>query len=76
MSWTDVDNDPRTFNSSRAPDKVAIAYAKLGWAGSATCRHSAEPPGKPQDPVTLNGTSMSPDRFVIDTDPSHTDTTF
>ncbi|NKE55898.1 hypothetical protein FXN61_03275 [Lentzea sp. PSKA42] len=82
MSWTDVDNDPATFNSSSAhlavPAGATIAYAKLGWAGSATCHGAPAPPGKPQDPVTLNGTSISADRFVIDSpdDLSHTDNTF
>lgn len=82
MSWTDTDDDPKTFNSSSAkltiPEKAVIAYAKLGWAGSATCHHAEAPPGKPQDPVTFNGTSVSPDRFVIDADTelSHTDTGF
>ncbi|MEU0882416.1 hypothetical protein ABZ345_27715 [Lentzea sp. NPDC005914] len=82
MSWTDVDSDPATFNSSSAqfilPDKATIAFAKLGWAGSATCHDSTEPPGKPQDPVSLNGIRVSPDRFVSDPpdDLAHTDTTF
>lgn len=82
MSWTDVDNDPSTFNSSTAqltiPEGATIAYAKLGWAGSATCHDATEPPGRPQDPVTFNGVKVSPDRFVIDPpdDLSHTDTAF
>lgn len=82
MSWTDVDADPATFNSSTAlltiPAQATIAYAKLGWAGSATCHHATAAPGKPQDPVTLNGTKISPDRFVLDSPDhlGHTDTTF
>ncbi|MGW4208972.1 hypothetical protein ACWEIJ_13375 [Lentzea sp. NPDC004789] len=70
MSWTDIDGDPATFDSSTAgltlPDHATIAYAKLGWAGSATCRDATNPPGRPQDPVTLNGVKVSPDRFVQD----------
>ena len=82
MSWTDVDGDPATFNSSSAqltiPPGAAVAYAKLGWAGSATCRDATEPPGRPQDPVTLNGTSIAPDQFVIDDAGhlAHTDNAF
>ncbi|GGU38446.1 COG1470 family protein [Lentzea flava] len=82
MSWTDVDDDPRTFNSSTAtlavPPAATIAYAKLGWAGSATCHDARQPPGRPEDPVMLNGTSVSPDRFATD-EPntlSPTDNTF
>ncbi|MET8757939.1 hypothetical protein [Lentzea sp. NPDC004782] len=70
MSWADVDGDPSTFDSSAAqltlPDHATIAYAKLGWAGSATCRDATNPPGRPQDPVTLNGVKISPDRFAQD----------
>ncbi|MGW6933495.1 hypothetical protein ACWGE0_25795 [Lentzea sp. NPDC054927] len=82
MSYADVDDNPATFNSSSAqlqiPAGAAIAYAKLGWAGNATCRDAGQPPGKPQDPVTLNGTSVSPSRFLIDSpdDLSHTDNAF
>jgi hypothetical protein len=82
MSWTDVDDDPATFDSSSAqlaiPPGATVAYAKLGWVGSATCHDATEPPGKPQNPVTLNGTSISPDRFVTDQPDglSHTDTAF
>ncbi|MFS8103954.1 hypothetical protein LFM09_43225 [Lentzea alba] len=82
MSWTDVDNDPTTFNSSSArltiPKKATVAYAKLGWAGSATCHDETAPLGKPADPVTFNGVRVSPDRFVIDSpdEISHTDNAF
>ncbi|MGW6445691.1 hypothetical protein [Lentzea sp. NPDC055074] len=82
MSWTDVDDDPATFNSSRArltiPAGATVAYAKLGWAGSATCRDGVAPPGTPRDPVTFNGTRVSPGRFVADTpdELSHTDNAF
>ncbi len=82
MSWTDVDDDPATFDSSSAqltiPDRATIAYAKLGWAGSATCHDAAEPPGRPQDPVTLNGVRVSPDTVVTDSpdDLGSTDTAF
>jgi hypothetical protein len=82
MSWTDVDTDPATFNSSSVrltiPAGATIAYAKLGWAGSATCHDATAPPGRPRDPVTLNGTKITPGRFVTDSPDhlSHTDTTF
>ncbi|GAB2832908.1 COG1361 family protein [Lentzea nigeriaca] len=82
MLWTDVDDDPRTFNSSNAkltlPTGAAIVYAKLGWAGSATCHDAQQPPGQPEDPVMLNGTSVSPDRFSRDepNDLSPTDNVF
>ncbi|MFJ8967091.1 hypothetical protein ACIRG5_47675 [Lentzea sp. NPDC102401] len=82
MSWTDVDADPATVNSSSAelslPAGATVAYAKLGWAGSATCRDAQDPPGTPRDPVTFNGTKVAPDRFVIDApdDLSHTDNAF
>jgi hypothetical protein len=53
MSWTDVDDDPETFNSSSAhlaiPLGATVAYAKLGWAGDATCRDATAPPGRPTD---------------------------
>ncbi|HEX8870660.1 MAG TPA: hypothetical protein VF821_33660 [Lentzea sp.] len=83
MSWTDTDNNPATFNSSSAqltlPAGATIAYAKLGWAGNATCHGAAEtPPGTPQGPIVLNGTSISPDQFTAD-DPetlAHTDNAF
>ncbi|MFI6095818.1 hypothetical protein ACIA8G_09720 [Lentzea sp. NPDC051213] len=82
MSWTDVDNDPATYNSSSArvtiPPGATVAYAKLGWAGSADCHDETAPPGKPQDPVTFNGVRVSPGRFVIDSpdELSHTDNAF
>lgn len=82
MSWTDVDDDPATFNSSRAqlsiPAGATVAYAKLGWAGSATCRDGVTPPGTPRDPITFNGTRVSPGKFVIDSpgELSHTDNAF
>jgi hypothetical protein len=82
MSYRDVDADPRTFNSSSAnlaiPAGATVAYAKLGWAGDATCRDAIAPPGRPQDPVVLNGTTISPGRFAIDApdDLSGTDNTF
>ena len=82
MSWTDVDDDPATFTSSRAqlaiPAGATVAHAKLGWAGSATCRDAVAPPGSPRDPVVLNGTPVSPGRFVQDApeDLSHTDNVF
>ncbi|MEV6238308.1 hypothetical protein [Lentzea sp. NPDC051838] len=83
MSWTDNDNDARTFNSSSAqltlPSGASIAYAKLGWAGTATCHGSTElPPGSPRDPVLLNGTSITPGQFVIDSpdDLANTDNAF
>ncbi|SFQ95289.1 conserved repeat domain-containing protein [Lentzea waywayandensis] len=82
MSWTDVDDDPATVNSSSAqltiPAGAAVAYAKLGWAGSASCRDAVKPPGTPQDPVTFNGAKVAPDRFVIDAPDglSHTDNAF
>jgi hypothetical protein len=82
MSYTDVDGNPATFNSSSAqltiPAGATVAYAKLGWAGNATCHDGLAPPGKPQDPVTLNGTSISPGQFVSDSpdDLSPTDNAF
>ncbi|MEV6717909.1 hypothetical protein AB0M48_38390 [Lentzea sp. NPDC051208] len=82
MSWTDVDDDPATFTSSSAqlsiPAGARVAYAKLGWAGSATCRDGVSPPGTPRDPVIFNGTRVSPGRFVLDgpDDLSHTDNAF
>ncbi|RDI35227.1 hypothetical protein [Lentzea flaviverrucosa] len=82
MSWTDVDDDPATVTSSSAqlaiPAGATVAYAKLGWAGSATCRDDVPPPGTPRDPVTFNGTRVSPGRFVIDGPDglSHTDNAF
>ncbi|SES01600.1 conserved repeat domain-containing protein [Lentzea xinjiangensis] len=82
MSWTDVDADPATFNSSSArvgiPAGATVAYAKLGWAGSATCDDATAAPGRPQDPVTFNGTRVAPGRFAVD-DPgglSSTDNAF
>ncbi|HUQ54266.1 hypothetical protein [Lentzea sp.] len=70
MSWTDVDGDARTFNSSRAqlavPQGATIAYAKLGWAGNSSCDDAAAPPGGPRDPVTFNGTTISPGQFRVD----------
>lgn len=82
MSYADIDDDPRTFNSSSAnltiPAGATIAYAKLGWAGNAICRDATAPPGKPQDPVTLNGSSISPGQFAQDAadELSGTDNTF
>ncbi|KJK46507.1 hypothetical protein UK23_23175 [Lentzea aerocolonigenes] len=82
MSWTDTDNDSSTFNSSSAqltiPAGATIAYAKLGWAGDATCHGATDPPGKPQDPVTFNGAKITPDRFAVDEQDSlaHTDNAF
>ena len=82
MVWNDVDGDATTFNSSRAeltiPAGATVAYAKLGWAGSATCHDADDPPGTPRDPVTFNGTRVAPGRFAIDTpdDLSHTDNAF
>ncbi|WP_439659339.1 hypothetical protein ACSHWB_44325 [Lentzea sp. HUAS TT2] len=82
MSWEDVDGDPATVTSSSAqltiPAGATVAYAKLGWAGSATCRDAVNPPGTPRDPVTLNGTRVAPGRFVIDApdELSHTDNAF
>ncbi|MFD4637419.1 hypothetical protein ACFWN2_08910 [Lentzea sp. NPDC058436] len=82
MMWNDADADPATFNSSTAeltiPAGATVAYAKLGWAGSATCRDAVNPPGAPRDPVTFNGTPVSPGTFAIDApdDLSHTDNTF
>lgn len=61
MSWSDVDSDDATFNSSSArlsvPAGADVAYAKLGWAGAAGNRDgvpcgtdkSATPPGAPQE---------------------------
>lgn len=70
MMWADVDDDPQTFNSSSARLDIqagaAIAYAKLGWAGNATCRDATAPPGGAQDAVTFNGTRVTPGRFVRD----------
>lgn len=82
MTWTDTDGNPATFNSSSAelslPPNATIAYAKLGWAGNATCHGGTAPPGKPQDPVLLNGTSIAPDQFAVDSPDglAHTDNTF
>ncbi|MET9227733.1 hypothetical protein [Lentzea sp. NPDC003310] len=82
MSWTDVDRDPATYNSSSArltiPAGATVAYAKLGWAGSATCRDGVVPPGTPRDPVLFNGTRVNPGRFAIDApdDLAHTDNAF
>ena len=54
MSWADVDGDPATFNSSSArlaiPAGARVAFAKLGWAGSATCHDETAPPGRPARP--------------------------
>lgn len=87
MTWTDVDADPATFNSSRArvtiPDGASVAYAKLGWAGNARCVGAEAPPGDPRtQPVslTVNGNASVVDRFaaVVD-DPGslgHTDNQF
>ncbi|MFD9698868.1 hypothetical protein [Lentzea sp. NPDC059081] len=70
MSWTDVDADPATFNSSSArlelPAGATVAYAKLGWAGNSACRDAAAPPGAPRDPVVFNGTAVSPGEFRAD----------
>lgn len=72
MTWTDVDDDPATFNSSSArldlPAGATVAFAKLGWAGSASCHDATAPPGRPTDqPVTLTvdgaATRLGPDRF-------------
>lgn len=82
MMWNDVDGDATTFNSSSAeltiPAGATIAYAKLGWAGSATCHDAVDPPGTPRDPVVFNGTRVTPGEFVIDSpdDLSHTDNAF
>ena len=89
MSWTDVDADPATFNSSSArlaiPAGATVAYAKLGWAGSATCHDATAPPGMPTDqPVSLSvdgaTTRIGPDRFTPFVDSpdhlTHTDTAF
>ncbi|GLY51370.1 hypothetical protein [Lentzea sp. NBRC 102530] len=82
MSWLDEDTDPATYNSSTArltiPDGATVAHAKLGWAGSATCRDGVTPPGTPRDPVTFNGTRVSPATFVVDEpdDLTHTDNAF
>ncbi|MGI5500680.1 hypothetical protein [Lentzea sp. CA-135723] len=82
MSWLDADADPATYNSSTAqltiPDGATVAYAKLGWAGSATCRDGVTPPGTPRDPITFNGTRVSPGTFAIDApgDLAHTDNAF
>lgn len=89
MSWTDADGDPATFNSSSArlaiPAGARVAFAKLGWAGSATCHDETAPPGRPTDQVvtlTVDGaaTRIGPDRFqeIVDS-PDHisgTDNTF
>ncbi|HEX7309512.1 hypothetical protein [Lentzea sp.] len=70
MSWADVDGVPATFNSSSAqlsyPAGATVAYAKLGWAGNSSCRDAAAPPGSPRDPVTFNGTTVSPGEFHAD----------
>ncbi|MFD5824451.1 hypothetical protein [Lentzea sp. NPDC060358] len=70
MSWTDTDDDPATFNSSSAeldfPSGATVAYAKLGWAGNSACRDATAPPGSPRDPVTFNGTPVSPGEFRAD----------
>ncbi|WP_191297426.1 hypothetical protein [Lentzea cavernae] len=82
MSWNDVDDDPATFTSSSAeltiPAGATVAYAKLGWAGSATCHDAENPPGTPRDPVIFNGTRVEPGKFVADApgELSHTDTAF
>ncbi|CCH32250.1 hypothetical protein ABZ816_34190 [Actinosynnema sp. NPDC047251] len=84
MTWTDVDGDPATYNSSTAtldvPAGASVAYAKLGWAGAtarsstAPCgRRGERPPGEPalQAPVLAVGgktTALGPRRFTYTVD--------
>ncbi|WP_338078708.1 DUF7507 domain-containing protein [Amycolatopsis lexingtonensis] len=51
LQWADIDADPGTFDSASAsvsiPPGAKIAFARLNWAGSTTCRSAVLPPGTP-----------------------------
>ncbi|UOX87401.1 hypothetical protein MUY14_37655 [Amycolatopsis sp. FBCC-B4732] len=51
LQWADIDADPGTFDSASAsvsiPPGAKIAFARLNWAGSTTCKSAVSPPGTP-----------------------------
>jgi uncharacterized repeat protein (TIGR01451 family) len=81
MTWSDVDTNPHTYNSSSArltiPNGARITYAKLNWAGdtggpeNVPCGRGSKPPGLPQQQavslsVNDKSSAVKPLRYTED----------
>jgi hypothetical protein len=75
MVWTDVDTDPRTYNSSSGrlsiPTGARVVFAKLTWAGNTGGCGAKRPPGSPREQavaITVNQTAgtMRPEQYTVD----------